>query len=99
MGSVLTWNPATRRLYVVLTEWPMGKLRFDFGDRVEYAQLLHDASEVKVRERSGELNIGGGHKARVADDAWEFVLPVVKPTVVLPVIEVFLNGAEAAVTH
>ena len=90
-GSVLTWNPAARRLYVVLTEWPMGKLRFDFGDRVEYAQLLHDASEIEVRKRSGELNIGGGHKARVADDAWEFVLPVVKPDVEIPVIEVFLK--------
>ena len=90
-GSVLTWNPAARRLYVVLTEWPMGKLRFDFGDRVEYAQMLHDASEIEVRKRSGELNIGGGHKARVADDAWEFVLPVVKPDVEIPVIEVFLK--------
>ena len=69
----------------------MGKLRFDFGNRVEYAQLLHDASEVKVRERSGELNIGGGHKARVADDAWEFELPVVKPSIEAPVIEVFLK--------
>ncbi len=62
-----------------------------FGDRVEYAQLLHDASEIEVRKRSGELNIGGGHKARVADDAWEFALPVVKPDVEIPVIEVFLK--------
>ena len=90
-GSLLTWNAATRRLYVVLTEWPMGALRFDFGDRVEYAQLLHDASEVKVRARSGELNIGGGHRARVTDDAWEFVLPVRRPPVECPVIEVFVK--------
>jgi hypothetical protein len=63
---------------------------------VEYAQLLHDASEVMVRERSDELNIGGGHKARVADNAWEFVLPVLKPSVVLPVIEVVLKGQKGS---
>ncbi len=90
-GCVMTWNPATRRLYVVVLEWPMGQLRFDFGDKVEYAQLLHDASEVIVKPRSGSLNVGGGHEERVADDAWTFELPVRKPPVECPVIEVFLK--------
>ena len=94
-GSVMTWNPETRRLYVVLTEWPMGRLRFDFGNRVEYAQLLHDASEVKIRERPGLVNIGGGHEERVEDDAWEFILPVRKPPVECPVIEVFVKSGAA----
>ena len=90
-GCALTWNPMTKRLYVIVLRWPMGTLRFDFGGRVEYAQFLHDDSEVSVRERPGSLNVGGGHVERVADDAWVFRLPVVKPDVECPVIEVFLK--------
>ena len=70
--TLLTYNPETRRLYIHLIDYPMGSLRFDFADKVEYAQFLHDGSEIKFSKDS-------------------FSLPVLKPDVEIPVIEVFLK--------
>ena len=48
-------SPTTRRrkrLYVHVLVWPMGKLRLDgIADKVEYAQLLNDASELRMSTR------------------------------------------------
>ena len=44
----LTYNPDTNRLYVHVFAWPYRHLHLDgMADRVAYAQLLNDASEVK----------------------------------------------------
>jgi len=43
----LTWKPRTRRLYVHVFAWPFEHLHLDgLAGKVEYAQLLSDASEV-----------------------------------------------------
>ena len=48
-GTLLTWNDSSSRLYVAIVKYPDdGELECQFSDRVLYAQLLHDASEVKV---------------------------------------------------
>ena len=83
--SLLTYNPETNRLYVHLVNYPMGALSFDFADRVEYAQFLHDGSELKIRndaviDHAQHVSIGRC-----------IVLPMKKPNVEIPVIELFLK--------
>ncbi len=51
-NTLLTFNPKTNRLYVHLLVWPMGELVLPgYAGKVGYAQLLHDASEVKMSTR------------------------------------------------
>lgn len=46
-GTALTWNPGSRRLYLHLFEYPVKRLKIGFFDRIEYAQLLSDGSEIR----------------------------------------------------
>jgi len=84
-GTALTYNPARNTLYVHLYSYPMGFLPLDFYEKVKYAQFLHDGSEIRIRNplnihgQSGELKPVGG-----------ITLPVLKPDVVVPVVELFL---------
>ena len=61
----------------------------NLADRIEYVQVLHDASEIKynVGERHGAV----GDIAAANERAVYFALPVVKPDVVVPVIEIILK--------
>ena len=44
-----TYNPKTNRLYVHVFSWPFRHLHLDgFVGKVEYAQLLNDASEIRM---------------------------------------------------
>ena len=45
--TLLTYNPETNRLYVHLIDYPLARLGIEFGDKIEYAQFLHDGSEIK----------------------------------------------------
>lgn len=82
----LTYNPQTRRLYVHLLAWPIRHLHLDgYAGKVEYAQLLNDASEVRVVERRP------GHHEPIDEDVLTLELPVVKPNVTVPVVELFLK--------
>ncbi len=87
-NSVLTYNPETKRLYIHLLDYPLQKLRLPgYKGKVKYAQFLHDASEIKISE-SREHNRGGdAHEAVDLD----LTLPVAKPAIEIPVIELFLN--------
>jgi alpha-L-fucosidase len=80
-NTLLTYNPNTNRLYVHLLAYPMGNLTLpDMGDKVKYVQFLHDASEIKFETGSGE----------VKNDV-NLSLPVQKPPIEIPVLEVFLK--------
>ena len=85
--SRLTYNPGSGRLYVHLFAYPAGRLPISFGDRVEYAQFLHDASELKI------AGLPDWQKHSVGDDGSGFavILPVEKPPVEVPVVELFLR--------
>ena len=48
--TLLTYNPETRRLYIHLIDYPLGRLSVSFADRIEYAQFLHDGSELKIED-------------------------------------------------
>ena len=84
----LTFNPDTRRLYVHVFAWPFVQLHLDgLAGRVEYAQLLNDASEVKMTELPA-------HQAAMESrptNTLTLELPVKKPNVTVPVIELFLK--------
>ena len=55
-GSVLTFNPSARRLYLHLLAYPAAQsLPLDFADRIEYAQFLNDASEVPLENGALKL--------------------------------------------
>jgi alpha-L-fucosidase len=89
---LLTYNPAAKRLYVHVLEWPMGVLALaGFAGRVEYAQLLHDASEVPFTEKGGEVGFLPGSREKGAENSLTLRLPVRKPDVEIPVIELFLK--------
>jgi len=78
----LTYNPTTNRLYVHVLAWPFPVIHLEgFGDRVEYAQLLNDASEIKFEK-------GGGHEEL---DVLTLHVPVKAPAVTVPVIELYLK--------
>ena len=91
-NCLLTWNPEAKRLYVHVLEWPMGVLSLDgFAGRVEYAQLLNDASEVKFSEETDASGFMAGEREEGARNAVILRLPVLKPAVEVPVIELYLK--------
>jgi alpha-L-fucosidase len=87
----LTYNPGTRRLYVHVLEWPIGALALDgLAGKVAYAQLLHDASEIGFTD---PLTVGfqPGNREEKNSRTLTLKLPVKKPEIALPVIELFLK--------
>jgi alpha-L-fucosidase len=84
------------RLYIHLFNWPYRHLHFDaLAGKVEYAQFLHDASEVTwLRPSSNSL--WTNTQFPVSEDELTFVLPVRRPQVVVPVIEVRLKPGSAS---
>ena len=86
-NTLLTYNPKTNRLYIHLLDYPMKNfLLRDFGDKVKYAQFLHDASEIKIGKPYGHWiqQETGGNDINL-------LLPVNKPNVEIPVIELYLK--------
>jgi len=88
---VYTWNESTRRLYVHVFNWPVKHLHLDgLADRVEYAQLLNDGSEIKMR-------VHDWYAKQMKRSGWidrntlTLEVPVRRPDVAVPVIELFLK--------
>jgi alpha-L-fucosidase len=95
-GCTLTYNAERNRLYLHIFHWPFEQLHLDgFAGRVSYAQLLHDASEVKFSETSGASNDAAGEHASLGEESragtLTLRLPVKKPSVVVPVVELLLK--------
>jgi len=80
-----------KRLYLHLFAWPYKHVHLDgLGGRVEYAQLLNDASEIKMREidanqQAQNTTMGG------KDGVLTLEFPQPKPAVAVPVVELFLK--------
>jgi len=80
-NTLLTYNPVSNRLYVHLLAYPLDQLVMKgMAGKVKYAQFLHDASEIKMAAGEG-ADAGNLHLS----------LPVLKPRVEIPVLEVFLK--------
>ncbi len=87
-NSLLTYNPSTRRLYLHLLVWPMGDVVLEgYAGKVAYAQLLHDASEVRMSERKDTTWIR--EEGRAGDLVLR--LPILKPDVEVAVVELMLK--------
>lgn len=86
-NTLLTYNPKTNRLYIHLLAYPLQNLILPgFNDKVKYAQFLHDGSEIKMAPSRGAW---AGETTPPADI--NLSLPVVKPNIEIPVIELFLK--------
>lgn len=85
--SLLTYNPKTKRLYIHLLDYPMQYLTLPgYDGKVKYIQFLHDGSEIQYSKSRGPW----GQEALETGDL-NLTLPVVKPNVEIPVIEVILK--------
>ena len=88
-GCRLTQSVDGKRLYVHLCEYPYAFLELKgYAGKVDYAQFLHDGSELLMREGDP------GHYSEAqtkSDDLLVITMPEVKPNVIVPVIELFLK--------
>lgn len=78
------------RLYLHVFNWPMRNIHLEgFGGKIKYAQLLHDASEIRYTEndphQQAQNTTPAGDVGTVTLD-----LPIQRPNVLVPVIELFL---------
>ena len=89
--SRFTYNPKTKRLYLHLFAWPFRYIHLDgIADQVEYAQLLNDASEVKMLKNVPEAAYGSMTESREKSQL-TLEVPIKKPNATVPVIELFLK--------
>lgn len=83
----LTYNPEKKALYVHLLVWPYKHLYLDgLGGKVEYGQLLNDASEIRLSGDAWHAR----HMSQPAD-VLTITLPQRRPDVTVPVLELFLK--------
>lgn len=82
-----TYNPETNRLYLHVLAWPLKYLHLPgLRNRVRYAQLLNDGSEVKT------FDFTQHHRySSEGEDTLTLELPIQKPDVHTPVVELFLT--------
>ena len=86
-NTLLTYNPKTNRLYIHLLDYPLQNLTLNgFAGKIKYAQFLHDASEIKITDRTEY-----GTQEGKTDGVINLSLPVIKPNVEIPVIELILK--------
>lgn len=85
--TLMTYNPTTKRLYIHLIDYPLQNLTLPgYAGKVKYAQFLHDGSEIKMTQRTEY----GTQEGASAGDI-NLSLPVLKPNVEIPVIELILE--------
>jgi alpha-L-fucosidase len=76
-----------RKVYVHVYAWPFRHLRLPgLGGKVDYARFLHDGSEILLEGNQWEMG-----QLSVGQDDLVLGLPVRKPNVVVPVIELSLK--------
>ena len=85
--TLLTYNPKENKLYIHLLDYPLKNfLLKGYGDKVKYAQFLHDASEIKIGKPHGYWI-----QKKTDENDINLLLPINKPNVEIPVIEIFLK--------
>ncbi|MBR6738853.1 MAG: alpha-L-fucosidase, partial [Oscillospiraceae bacterium] len=87
-GCKFTQSEDGKRLYIHLFDYPFQFLELKgFAGKVEYAQFLHDGSELLFQEKVEHFSEG----KTTCDNMIVLRLPVVKPPMLVPVIELFLK--------
>ncbi|MER5276790.1 alpha-L-fucosidase [Streptomyces sp. NPDC002809] len=90
------YTQSGNRLYLHLPVWPLKHLHLPgLAGRVRYAQLLHDGSEIRFHETDG-MSHEHNNLAPPSQPAGTLTLtlPVARPDVLLPVIELELDGRQ-----
>jgi alpha-L-fucosidase len=84
------------RLYVHLFAWPFEYIHLpDLAGKVEYAQLLNDASEVFLKEVDPDQQAFNTIPGGQPPGTLTIKLPVQRPDVAVPVLELFLKQTAA----
>ncbi|MSP13777.1 MAG: alpha-L-fucosidase, partial [Chloroflexi bacterium] len=79
------------RLYLHIFNWPFRRIHLEgLADRIEYAQLLNDGSEVPFKRSDDTVSHTSMSEALPAG-LITLELPLQKPDVVVPVVEIFLK--------
>ena len=85
----LTQSEDGKRLYLHIFAWPFHHIQMHgLVGKIDYAQFLHDGSEVKYTEKKLQ-HFGEGLPS--GDDLVVFQVPDIKPHTLVPVIEIFLK--------
>jgi alpha-L-fucosidase len=75
------------RLYLHIFSWPMRHIHVPgLAGRVAYAQLLNDGSEIRMQEQAKD-----GERLQKNADVLTLEMPIQRPDVLVPVIELFLQ--------
>lgn len=83
------------RLYLHLFAWPFGQVHLaGLADRVEYARFLHDASEVPFEVIPEDAIAMNTKMGGLPSGTLTLALPVRRPDVLVPVVELFLRTIE-----
>jgi len=91
-GTVLTYNPESRLLYIHLLTYPGDRLGCAFGAAIACARFLHDGSEVQIETHGAQsTHVKTFYKSGNEGESY-FRLPALKPDIINPVIEVFLKN-------
>lgn len=86
-NTLLTYNEKTNRLYVHLLDYPLQNFVMKgMKGKIKYAQFLHDASEIEISKPYGHA-----FDFKMDKNDVNLALPVIKPDVEIPVIELILN--------
>lgn len=84
-----TYNAERNTLYLHIFAWPFRDIYCPgLAERIKYAQFLHDGSEVHIGEvhEASWSGMAGNSSSPIA-----IQVPIVKPDVDVPVIEIFLK--------
>jgi len=94
---VARYTRRAKRLYVHLFAWPFGFVHLPgLAGKVEYAQLLNDASELRLQEPDPEQEAYATTPGAQPAGTLIIKLPIQRPPVAVPVLELFLkDGADA----
>ncbi len=88
-GTRLTQSLDGNRLYIHLIEYPFAFLEMhNMAGKVDYAQFLHDGSEILFSEKES-IHFSEGRTT--GDDLLVFTIPQIKLDIINPVIEVILK--------
>ncbi|MBB4843654.1 alpha-L-fucosidase [Paucibacter oligotrophus] len=80
-----------KRLYLHLQNYPMGGVELPgLAGKVSYAQFLHDGSEIQFKEPQPR-NLQNNAHVSVSENAIRLSLPMNRPELLLPVVELFLK--------
>jgi alpha-L-fucosidase len=81
-----------RRLYLHLFSWPLGFVHLpDLAGKVSYARFLHDGSWLRTSVADPAQVASNMTPAGEAEGTLTVHLPVVRPDVLVPVVELILD--------